>query len=97
LNNHIGGYYLLRILSFQRQVQAIVAYNASERLNVVTAPTLVLTGEADVMVLPENSKVLADGIPNAQLKMFKDTGHMFLWEIKDQAAQVLLDFLSRIQ
>lgn len=82
---------------FQRQAQAIAAYNASERLNGVTAPTLVLTGEADVMVLPENSKVLADGIPNAQLKMFKETGHMFLWETKDQAAQVLLDFLSRIQ
>jgi len=85
------------IYVFQRQAQAIVAYNASERLNDVTAPTLVLTGEADVMVLPENSKFLADGIPNAQLKMFKDTGHMFLWEIKDQAAKVLLDFLSRTQ
>jgi len=79
----------------RRQMQAVAMHNTSEQLHEIDVPTLVLTGDNDIAILPENSKVLADGISDAKLHTFKDTGHMFLWEKIDQVVPVLQDFLSK--
>lgn len=79
----------------QRHTQAVAGHNASERLHEIAVPTLILTAEKDIMILPENSTILADGISDAKLHTFSDTGHMFLWEKRDEAVPVLLDFLLK--
>jgi pimeloyl-ACP methyl ester carboxylesterase len=80
----------------KRQFQAILDYDSYDQLPDLGVPTLVLTGEEDVMIPPENSGILADRIPDAQLHTFKGAAHMFLEEVREQAASVILNFLSRV-
>jgi 3-oxoadipate enol-lactonase len=49
------------------QVAAVMSHNATDRLHQITAPTLVITGDADRLVPPANSDILAKYIPGARL------------------------------
>jgi len=64
-------------LAYLHQAAAVAAHDAYERLNQMTAPTLVVHGEQDVFVPPANALVLAERIPGAQLRLWPDAGHMF--------------------
>jgi 3-oxoadipate enol-lactonase len=55
-------------------------YSGGTRQTRIRAPTLVLHGSADTVVDPRNSQLLAERIPDAQLKVFPDLGHLFFWE-----------------
>jgi pimeloyl-ACP methyl ester carboxylesterase len=46
------------------------------RLTGVTAPTLVLWGEADQIAGPEYGRAFAAAIPGAQFRLLTDTGHL---------------------
>lgn len=81
---------------YERQLQAVTNFDTYDRLPDIRVPTLVLTGEEDVMIPPENSRILADRIPDAQLRTFKDAAHMFLGEVREQAVSAILNFLSRV-
>jgi pimeloyl-ACP methyl ester carboxylesterase len=67
---------------------------AAERLDEVSAPTLVLVGECDVPLLLEISEVLAQRIPNATRYVFADTAHMVNMERPQEFNQRVLDFLA---
>jgi pimeloyl-ACP methyl ester carboxylesterase len=53
-------------------------------------------GEDDILVIPEGARILAKQIPNAELKMFKQAGHVVLEEKWREAKPVILDFLKRL-
>ncbi len=65
-----------------------------ERLPEIKAPTLVIHGEADRAVPVENAKILASRIPNAELIIFKNAGHILI-EAGEEPDRTLLDFLRR--
>ena len=77
-----------------QQIEAFASADTYERLPEIKAPTLVLGGEADRVTPPEYSRILASRIPNAELVVFPNTGHMFL-EAGQERNQVILDFLKR--
>ena len=59
-----------------RQLAAILASpDRTEGLGAVEAPTLVIHGMVDPLVLPSGGKATAMAVPNAQLLMFGDMGH----------------------
>jgi proline iminopeptidase len=45
------------------------------KLKKITCPTLVLAGQDDWICPPQQSKIIAEHIPNAKLKIFKNCGH----------------------
>jgi proline iminopeptidase len=47
-----------------------------ERLHAIGVPTLVLVGAHDFICSPVQARILADGIPGAQLVQLADSGHM---------------------
>jgi pimeloyl-ACP methyl ester carboxylesterase len=58
------------------QMLAIAASPARNKaLGGVTAPTLVVHGMVDPLVLPSGGRTTATCVPNAQLLMFPDMGH----------------------
>ena len=78
-----------------RQREAIQnARSTYERLPEIKAPTMVIHGDADQAVSVENSRILAARIPNAELVIFKNAGHVFI-ETKDEVNRAVLDFLRR--
>lgn len=61
----------------------------------VRASTLVLHGGQDVMVPLANAKLLADGIPGAELRVLSDAGHAVPLEHPEASAQLLLEWVQR--
>jgi pimeloyl-ACP methyl ester carboxylesterase len=80
---------------FACQAQAIMGHNTYERLPQIKAPTLVIAGDADRLIPPENSKILASRIPNAELVMLEKSGHDFFGDAAAEAIGAILDFLRR--
>jgi pimeloyl-ACP methyl ester carboxylesterase len=81
-------------LAYLHQGAAVATHDAYERLNQMTAPTLVVHGEEDVFIPPANALVLAEKIPGAQLRLWPHAGHMYIIdepEADREIAQFLLD------
>ena len=79
-----------------RQWEAIKDHDTWDDLHNIQAPTLVLTGKEDVLIPPENSRILAEGIPNAQLQMIEGGGHQFLVEQAHAFNAAVLKFLTSL-
>jgi pimeloyl-ACP methyl ester carboxylesterase len=79
-----------------RQGQAVLQHNVCHRLHELSHPTLVLHGEADILVPPIHATNLVKQIPNADLHIFPNAAHDFFTEIEEQAANTILDFLSHV-
>jgi poly(3-hydroxyoctanoate) depolymerase len=62
-------------------------------LHRIKAPTLVLSGDDDPLVRPNNARILAWRIPNSQLRIIPGGGHLVIFDSVDEVAPVLNDFL----
>ncbi len=80
---------------FRSQAQAIAGHDTYDRLPQIKAPTLVITGDADRLIPPENSKILASRIPSAELVILKNAGHGFITDATEEASKAIIDFLKR--
>ena len=80
--------------SYVRQLQACLGHNASDRLDQIQVPTLVVHGELDPLVPVENGQYLASHISGAQLICYPDTGHISITERADDYNRDVLDFLA---
>lgn len=77
------------------QTNAVNDYlQGSLDLKTIKCPTLVLSGEDDVFVRPENSRHLANTIPNAQLALFPRSSHLFFFEKEADVAESILTFME---
>ncbi|KAA3664046.1 MAG: alpha/beta hydrolase, partial [Chloroflexi bacterium] len=61
----------------------------------ITQPTLVIWGENDNIIPPEQGRQLADTIPNAQLEMISDAGHSPHMDQPEITAHKLISFLNQ--
>jgi 3-oxoadipate enol-lactonase len=81
-------------LAYMHQGAAVASHDAYERLNRMSAPTLVVHGEQDIFVPPSNALVLAERIPAAQLRLWPEAGHMYPIDeprADEEIARFLLD------
>ena len=79
----------------RRQAEAVHAHDTLDRLADIGAPTLVITGDEDGLIDPENSAILADAIPEAELCVFPRLRHAFHLERPDLVNPVIIDFIYR--
>ena len=68
----------------------------SERLGEVQVPTLVVSGAHDSIVARNNSKNWASGIPNVQLVVFPDAGHLVNIDQVNEFNSAVLEFLQNL-
>ncbi len=80
---------------YTRQLQAAVGFDAAGRVGRIDAPTLVVTGDADVIVPPENSRNLAAAIPGAELRVVPGGSHTFFIERAEEFNRIVTDFIER--
>jgi 3-oxoadipate enol-lactonase len=76
------------------QVAAVMSHKATDRLHQIAAPTLVITGDADLLIPPANSDILARRIPGARLIKVPGGSHGFNFETPDVFNRAVLDFLA---
>ena len=58
-------------------------------------PTLVLTGDKDKMIPKEHSELIVERLPDAELVVVPDAGHMVLLEKPDEVSSALTALLQR--
>ncbi|MEO6397394.1 MAG: alpha/beta fold hydrolase, partial [Tepidiformaceae bacterium] len=83
-----------RRLAVERQRGAIAEWSSIQRLPEITVPTLVLCGEDDGMVPPENSRQIATLIPGARLALIPECGHLPMLEKPEAVAQLVFQHLG---
>jgi 3-oxoadipate enol-lactonase len=78
---------------FLGQFLAAGRHDAWRRLPFMTAPTLVVTGDADRLIPPDNSRLLVERIPGAKLRIIVGAGHDFPSDRPEETAALLSGFL----
>jgi pimeloyl-ACP methyl ester carboxylesterase len=81
----------------QGHLKAIDGFEGCGDMGRIAAPTLVITGDSDPLIPPENSRILANGIPGARLCVLKNASHFFWVEKPEETAAVLTEFFSRLE
>lgn len=81
-------------LALQRQLQAMGTHDTCHSLSRITAPTLVITGDRDPVIPPQNSAFLAKAIPGAKQVTIADASHGFCVSHPEATASALIDFLQ---
>lgn len=76
------------------QLQSATSFDAESRLGNIKAETLILTGDSDIVVPPQNSRNLAQAIPNARLEVVENSGHMFFIEKATEFNRIVSQFVS---
>jgi len=71
------------------------AHDAWDRLPEISAPTLVIHGDRDLVAPVANAHLLAERIPGAELHLVHGGRHMFFLEFRREVNRVVMDFLTR--
>jgi 3-oxoadipate enol-lactonase len=80
--------------AYLAQLQGIMAWEAYSRLPQIAAPTLVIHGETDRLIPPENGGKIAARIPNAKLEMIPHASHIFSTDQPQASHRAMLEFLA---
>jgi len=75
------------------QFQAFAEFDGSSALANIRYPTLVLTGDLDELISPQNSRKIASLIPRAKLIVVPGCGHRVIWEATEQCLSFITEFL----
>lgn len=80
---------------FTQQFWAALAHDCYDRLPEIRTPTLILTGDADALIPPENGETLRARIPGSRLVCLRGAGHVFFMEQPGETAKALKEHLLR--
>jgi pimeloyl-ACP methyl ester carboxylesterase len=70
--------------AFQAQLAGFMSHDALDRLPQITAPTLVLAGEVDIMTPPRFGRAVAEAIPGARFEVMPGEAHQPFQEVPDE-------------
>jgi len=80
---------------WKRALDGLVAFDDAADLGRITASTLLIWGDRDAVVSREEQQRLEEMIPDARLKVYRDTGHSPHWERPERVAADLATFTRR--
>jgi pimeloyl-ACP methyl ester carboxylesterase len=78
------------------QFEAAVSFDAESRVEGIRSPTLVMSGDMDVIVPVQNSRNLAAKIPGAKMRIIKGGSHTFFIERAEEFNREVTDFLAAV-
>lgn len=79
---------------YMTQLFSAMTFTGWPTMNLIQAPTLVVSGDDDPIVPLINGRILAFGIPGAKLHVVEGGGHLFLHTDADTVAPVIDTFLG---
>ena len=79
--------------AYRAQCNAILNFDIRDRLSDISAPTLVVGGDRDLLIPEWVTREMAEKIPGARLYIVRDGGHVQHWEQLEAYNKLTLDFL----
>jgi 3-oxoadipate enol-lactonase len=76
------------------QYQGVAMWSCHARLGGLRHPTLIVTGTEDVLIPPENSRIIADAIPDSRLVEIEGAGHALQTMFPEKIAAEVISFLG---
>lgn len=84
------------VVGYMGQMQAIMAWSSCDRLSQIHAPTLIIHGETDQLVPPQNARVLESKIAGSRLVMLSHASHIFMTDQPEASHNAVLEFLAGV-
>lgn len=85
------------LAGYTAQVQGSLPWTRYDDLPQISVPTLVLHGELDALVPPENGSRIAERIPGAEHVTVPGANHVLMTDRPEQVEKALLGWLDRQQ
>ncbi len=79
-----------------RQMLAMFRYDATETLNRINVPTLIVASNHDRGCIPEASEYMHSQIPNSELVMLQPSGHVGIFEQNQQFTDAAAQFAAKV-
>ena len=84
-------------IGFKTMNAIVHNYNVEDKIQTISIPTLILTGDKDKYILPISSEMLHEKIPNSELTVFSpNVGHMVNYEAQEEYHKTLGNFLEKL-
>ena len=85
--------------SFVSQIDAILKTREDlvDQLSTITAPTMVIVGNQDILTPRGDSEEIAERIPNAELVVISGAAHGLMMEHSSTFNKILIEFLQRTE
>lgn len=82
---------------FARQAEACIRHNALDRLAQITAPTLCVNGEGDILTPPVLSREIVSRIKDSRLVLLPNAGHLVAAELAPRFNRLVIRYLAEIE
>ena len=76
------------------QLQGIMAWGSFDRLRQIEVPTLIVHGDCDRLVPPENAPILHHAIKGSELIMIHDASHLLMSDQPEAFSRAIWSFLT---
>ena len=86
--------YFLPADAYARQVEAALSHFTEDRLSRITAPTLIVAGDDDLMTPMRFTRTLHEQIPGATLAVIRGGGHALVLTHAGEFNRLVLSFLK---
>jgi len=65
-------------------------------LKTINVPTLLVTGDEDILTGPPEADLMRQNIPSSEMKIIPRAGHYLPWEQPAEAGQLLRQFFDSV-
>ncbi|MDO9087441.1 MAG: alpha/beta hydrolase [Anaerolineaceae bacterium] len=80
--------------SFLNSIRSLNRIDLRQELQKIKIPVLGLYGKRDNIVAPAQYKLLIQGIPNARIELFPQSGHFIMLDEPDLCMQLIKEFIN---
>lgn len=92
--NFLNYPYKQKASEFKSQLDAIASFDSRRKTKKIKAKTLVISGNEDLLITPEESRILSKGISNSKFKILKGVAHYVYIEHPRLFSRTVLEFLK---
>lgn len=78
-----------------KRIDMIASHDTLDRLDEIRQPCLVLCGDRDVAAPLPHAEEIVDAVPNSELIVFEDAGHLIEYERADEFLDVTTRFIDK--
>ncbi|OGC24876.1 hypothetical protein A2291_01900 [candidate division WOR-1 bacterium RIFOXYB2_FULL_42_35] len=79
---------------FKAQVAVMAKFDARSRLSGIKAKTLIIEGEDDILILPDEARILVKQIPGSRIQLIKNAAHDVHLENPSLFTKLAVEFLE---